>query len=154
VSDIDRVIGQHEGPSRTVLEYGQTVEKLVKAAKEPGFGPDGWAPLAALVATNDFVRVGNFKEVMDWQQYTSFLGNWAASAEWDCSFKRITEANGVVFLELEERSAVGDFRSVVNSMSAYEFNGDGRIRRIDVYLQMELPNPELLQSYGGVEIST
>ncbi|MDO3634155.1 hypothetical protein [Mycolicibacterium arseniciresistens] len=154
MSDIDRVIRQHEGPSRTVLEYGQTVEKLVKAAKAPGFGPDGWAPLAELVATHEFVRVGNFKEEMNWQEYTSFLGNWAASAEWDCSFKRVTEANGVVFLELEERSTVGNFHSVVNSMSVYEFSGDGRIRRIDVYLQMELPSSELLQGYDGVEIAT
>lgn len=154
VSDIEKVIGQYAGRPRTVLEYGQTVEQLVKAAKDPGFGPDGWAPLGELVATDEFVRVGNFKEVMNWQEYTSFLSSWAASAQWDCSFKRVTEADGIVFLELEERSAVGDFNSVVNSMSVYEFDDDGRIRRIDVYLQMELPSPELLKGYDGVEIAT
>ena len=40
---------------------------------------------------------------------------------------------------------MGDFNSVVNSMSVYEFTADHRIRRIDVYLQMELPSPELLR---------
>jgi hypothetical protein len=153
MSDIDSVIGQHSGLRRTVLEYGQTVERLVKAAKEPGFGVDGWAALGELVAVEDFVRVGNFKEVMNWQEYTSFLTNWAGSAEWDCSFKRITQAGEVVFLELEERSKMGTFESVVNSMSVYEFTADNLIRRIDVYLQMELPSPELLQGYDGVEIS-
>jgi len=154
MSDIEKVIEDYDGAQRRVLEYGQTVERLVAAAKEPGFSLESWAPLAELVAVDEFVRVGNFKEVMNWQEYTSFLTNWAASSEWDCSFKRLTEANGVVFLELEERSRIGDFRSVVNSLSVYEFNPDLRIRRIDVYLQMELPSPELLQGYDGVEITT
>lgn len=153
MSDIDRVIAHYDGAPRRVLEYGQTVQRLVAAAKEPGFSLDSWAPLAELVAVEDFVRVGNFKEVMNWQEYTSFLTNWAASAQWDCSFKRLTEANNVVFLELEERSRVGEFHSVVNSMSVYEFTEDLRIRRIDVYLQMELPSAELLGSYDGVDLT-
>lgn len=153
MSDIDRVIDRYSGLQRTVLEYGQVVETLVKAAKEPGFGVERWAALGELVAVDDFVRVGNFKEVMNWQEYTSFLTNWATSAEWGCSFKRITQAGEVVFLELEERSKMGTFESVVNSMSVYEFSTDNRIRRIDVYLQMELPSPELLAGYDGVEIS-
>ncbi len=45
----------------------------------------------------------------------------------------------LVFLELEERSRIGDFRGVVNSVSIYEFTADARIRRVEVYLQMELP---------------
>lgn len=152
-SGLEDVIGQHAGRPRVVLEYGQRVADLVKAAKKPGFGPDGWATLGELVAVDEFVRVGNFKEVMNWQEYTTFLTNWATSAEWECSFKRITESGDVVFLELEERSAMGDFKSVVNSISVYEFAEDGRIGRIDVYLQMELPSSELLQGYDGVEIS-
>ncbi|NVN48663.1 hypothetical protein [Mycolicibacterium hippocampi] len=153
MSDIDAVVDEYTGLERTVLEYGRVVEKLVTAAKEPGFGVDGWAPLGELVAVDEFVRVGNFKEVMNWQEYTSFLTNWATSAEWGCSFKRISQAADVVFLELEERSKVGTFESVVNSLSVYEFTTDGRIRRIDVYLQMELPSPELLAGYDGVEIA-
>lgn len=153
MSDIDAVVDEYTGLERTVLEYGRVVEKLVTAAKEPGFGVDGWAPLGELVAVDEFVRVGNFKEVMNWQEYTSFLTNWATSAEWGCSFKRISQAADVVFLELEERSKVGTFESVVNSLSVYEFTADGRIRRIDVYLQMELPSPELLAGYDGVEIA-
>jgi hypothetical protein len=153
MSDIDSVIDRYSGLQRTVLEYGQVVANLVKAAKEPGFSVDSWVALGELVAVTEFVRVGNFKEVMNWQEYTSFLTNWATSAEWDCSFKRITQAGEVVFLELEERSKMGTFESVVNSMSVYEFSADNLIRRIDVYLQMELPSPELLAGYDGVEIS-
>jgi hypothetical protein len=153
MSEIANLIGNYSGHRRAVLEYSRVVGRLVTAAKEPGFGVEGWAPLAELVAVDEFLRVGNFKEVMNWQEYTSFLTNWATSAEWDCTFKRISETGDVVFLELEERSKMGAFESVVNSLSVYEFNPAGLIKRIDVYLQMELPSSELLQGYEGVDIS-
>jgi hypothetical protein len=52
----------------------------------------------------------------------------------------------MVFLELEERSTVGDFHSVVNSLSVFEFTTDEKIRHIDLYLQMALPNTDILKS--------
>ena len=143
----------YSGISRAVLEYCKTTKRLVDAAKRPGFGQDSWRPLAGLVDTDAFIRVGNFKEVMTWQDYVGFLTNWAASSEWECSFKRVIEADNVVFLELEERSRIGDFSNSVNSMSVYEFNGSGKITRIDVYLQMALPDPDMLAGYDGIEIS-
>ncbi len=84
---------------------------------------------------------------MNWDQYTGFLTNWATASEWDGLFKRVSEVDGVVFLELEERTKMGDFESVVNSISVYEFTADDKIRHIDVYLQMALPNIEMLTSY-------
>jgi hypothetical protein len=150
---IDDVIDDYTGHRRTVLDYCKTTGDLVHAAKKPGFTADSWAPLAELVDTEIFVRVGNFKEVMNWQEYVAFLTNWAASSEWECSFKRITEHEGIVFLELEERSRVGDFSNAVNSLTVYEFTEEGRIARIDVYLQMALPDPDMLASYEGVEIT-
>jgi hypothetical protein len=151
--EVNDIIDDYSGRSRAVLEYCLTTKRLVDAAKEPGFSVDSWAPLAELVDTDGFLRVGNFKEVMDWGQYTEFLTNWAVASQWECSFKRITEAAGVVFLELEERSRIGDFVSSVNSVSVYEFDDVGKIRRIDVYLQMPLPDPDKLVGYDGVQIS-
>ena len=84
---------------------------------------------------------------MNWQEYVAFLTGWASSSEWDCSFKRVTESGNTVFLELEERSRIGDFSNSVNSASIYEFNDAGKITRIGVYLQMALPDPEMLASY-------
>lgn len=147
------VAGDHSGRTRIVLEYALTTKRLVDAAKDPGFTVESWAPLAELVDLDEFERVGNFKEVMSWPEYVDFLTNWALNAEWEGSFKRISEVDGVVFLELEERSRVGAFESVVNSMSVYEFTGANKIRHIDVYLQMALPNTEMLTSYEGVEIT-
>ena len=137
--DLTEVIGDYSGRARTVLEYGLTTGRLVDAAKSPGFSAADWAPLAALVAVDDFLRVGPFKDEMKWPDYAEFLTNWAKSSEWECSFKRLTEVADRVFLELEERSRIGDFSNAVNSLSVYEFAADGKIRRIDVYLQMELP---------------
>lgn len=91
---------------------------------------------------------------MNWQEYVAFLTGWASSSEWDCSFKRVTESGNTVFLELEERSRIGDFSNSVNSASIYEFNDAGKITRIGVYLQMALPDPEMLASYSDVETSS
>lgn len=151
--DVEEVIGDYTGLSRKVLEYSLITKRVVDSAKRPGFSADGWAPLAELVAVDEFERVGNFKEVMDWPSYVEFLTGWAGSAAWECSFKRVTEVRGLVFLELEERSRVGDHTSVVNSVSVYEFDDDGRIRHIDIYLQMALPQGDMLKSYEGVRIS-
>ncbi|MGB3893391.1 MAG: hypothetical protein WA942_03945 [Mycolicibacter sinensis] len=153
MKDVDEVIDGYSGRAYTVLLYTQMVKRLADAAKRPGFTADDWAPLAALVDTGEFERVGNFKEVMNWTQYLEFLSNWAPSSSWEASFKRVSEVDGVVFLELEERSEVGEFTSVVNSLSVYEFADDGKISHIDLYLQMALPNMEMLDSYQGVEIS-
>jgi hypothetical protein len=138
--ELAEVITAHTGHSRTVLQYAATTGRLVTEAKTPGFTETGWAPLADLVDTENFLRVGAFKEEMDWAGYTAFLTGWATTSDWECTFKRITEHGDLVFLELEERSVVGDFRSVVNSLSVYEFSDDGRIRRLDLYLQMPLPS--------------
>lgn len=138
--ELAEILTTHTGRSRTVLEYAATTGRLVTAAKAPGFTEADWAPLADLVDTANFLRVGAFKEEMDWAGYLGFLTGWATTSEWECSFKRITEHGELVFLELEERSAVGDFHSVVNSLSVYQFSDDGRIRHLDLYLQMALPS--------------
>lgn len=153
MQEIDEVIDKYTGLSRTVLEYSRITKTIVDLAKLPGFSVENWGPLSDLVDTDAFERVGNFKEVMDWSQYIDFLTNWAGSSEWEGSFKRITETSGLVFLELEERSIVGDFTSIVNSVSVYEFNDSGKIRHIDVYLQMTFPEMGMLESYDGIKIS-
>ena len=74
------------------------------------------------MAVDVFERVGNFKETMAWDDYMTFLAAWMPTADWACSFKRITEAGNLVFLELEERAGGG----AVNSASIYEFDESGQ----------------------------
>jgi hypothetical protein len=135
-----------------VLEYSLIMKRMVAEAKLPGFSQECWAPLAELIATDEFERVGNFKEVMDWKGYVEFLTAWATACEWDCSFKRITEVGNLVFLELEERARAGDVSNVVNSLSLYEFDDTGRIRHVDIYLQMAMPAADMPDAYEGVDL--
>lgn len=146
--DVGEVVGQYSGNARKVLDYSLIMKRMVDQAKQPGFSVESWAPLAEMVAVDEFERVGNFKEVMTWPQYVAFLTRWAMGSEWEGSFKRVTEHDGVVWLELEERSRVGDHASVVNSVSVYEFNAAGKIRHLDIYLQMPPSDPEMLKAYG------
>lgn len=151
--EVSEVLEDYTGLSRKVLEYSQLMKQLVDEAKKPGFSTASWVPLAAMVQVDEFERVGNFKEVMTWPEYVDFLTNWAKSADWECSFRRVTEGSTVVFLELEERSVVGDHHSTVNSVSVYEFNAAGKIRHLDIYLQMALPESAMLKTYEGIKIS-
>jgi hypothetical protein len=139
LKEVTDVVGDYAGLSRTVLDYSLLMKRLVDEAKQPGFSAASWAPLADLVAVDEFERIGNFKEVMRWPEYVEALTKWAVSSEWECSFKRITEKANLVFLELEERSKVGGYGGVVNSVSVYEFNPAGKLRHLDIYLQMALP---------------
>ncbi|HET6954552.1 MAG TPA: hypothetical protein VFI47_29580 [Acidimicrobiales bacterium] len=150
---VEDVIEDHTGNARTALEYSRIMKRLVDAAKEPGFSSASWAPLAELVAVDEFERMGNFKDLMRWDDYVGFLTGWATTSDWECSFKRITEQGNLVFLELEERLQMGDLTSAVNSLSVYEFDDAGKIRHLDIYLQMALPEGLLPESYEGVQIS-
>lgn len=149
LQQVGDVVANYSGLSRKVLDYSLLMKRLVDSARQPGFSSASWAPLTELIATDEFVRVGNFKEVMRWPDYIDFLTSWAMASAWECSFKRVTEVGSTVFLELEERSRIGDFSSVVNSMSVYEFNAAGKIHHLDIYLQMALPSGDMLKSYDG-----
>jgi hypothetical protein len=124
------------GPDgRRVLEYVDTLQRLVASAKDPGFSPAGWAPLAEFVATDDFQRVGTFLEVMNWQEYTEMLTRWASVTVFETTLLRLSELDGLVYLEIEERHRRGDNVSVVNSLTVFELDEAGKIRRLRVYLQ-------------------
>ena len=139
------------GPlSRIVLEYGTIMKRIIDHdSKQPGFNVDGWAELAAMVDTKNFVRVGNFLEVVNWDEYAEMLTNWAIGSQWEFSFRRITEVGNVVFQELEERSRFGDQRSVVNSVSVYEFDETNKIRHLAIYLQMDPASIDMARVGGG-----
>ena len=122
--------------AQQVLDFEATVKRLVKAAKDPGFTAAGWAPLAEFVAVREFERVGTWMEVMNWQQYTEFMTQWASSSMgFDTVLRRISELPGLVYLELEDRHTRPGGVAVVNSLSVYEFSAGGKIKHLDVYLQ-------------------
>ncbi len=131
-----------------VLEYDKIVSRLVPAAKETGFTQDDWAPLAELIAVDEFERIGILREVMDWQQYRDFLTKWAASKEFWTHIRRISEISPLVYFEVEEHHITDGNETVINSMSVFEFDDAGKIRHLDVYLQGQLYGPGTLPDYA------
>jgi hypothetical protein len=117
------------------LEYAAIYDRVVPLAREPGFGEHAWAPLEALIAVDDFERVGLQKEVMDWPAYRAALTAFARSGGWEGTFRRVTEAPGLVFLELVERLTKGERVTVINTMSVFEFDEADKIRHLDIYVQ-------------------
>ena len=75
MQDIHAIIDSYSGLARKALDYSVTIKRLIDAAKQPGFVGD-WSELSAFVDVERFVRVGNFKEVMNWVEYTGFLTSW------------------------------------------------------------------------------
>ena len=134
--DLATVIDQHTGHARTVLDYTAEMKRIVDRAKEPGFDATGCESLTRYVATDTFTRVGPFKDAMEWPDYVTFLTGWAPFQHWECSFRRITEARNLVFLELEERVDPNDPAAAANSLSVFEFDDSDRINHLDVHLQM------------------
>ena len=132
---MDRYAVPDAGPlARAVLDYTETMARLVPAVN----GASDWAPLAAFVAVDEFERVGTFMEVQDWQQYTGMLTQWAsATGKFETTVRRVFELPGLVYFEIEERHFRGDTVRVVNSLTVFEFNEDGKIRHLDVYLQQK-----------------
>ena len=96
------------------------------------------------MAVDKFEQVGSL-EVMNWHQYTEFLTKWASQTAFETKRRRISELPGLVFLELQETNTTETQSTVVNSLSVYEFNDDGKIRHLDIYLQRELSASRSIQ---------
>ena len=134
--NIDVAAQRYDGLARKAIDYGRFQKKIMDraVAPAPDYSPDEWLGLRDWV-TEDFERVGNFKEVMTGEQMITMLQKWAPNANWEGSFKRVTEHDNIVILELEERALHDGKWNAVNSVSVYEFNEEGKLRHLDVYLQ-------------------
>jgi hypothetical protein len=85
---------------------------------------------------DEFERVGTFLEVQNWEQYTEMPTQWASATDsFATTLRRIHEAPGSVYFEVEEQHFRGDETTVVNSMTVFTFDDSGKIRHLDVYLQ-------------------
>ena len=144
--DIATAAQRYAGNARRAIDYGLFQKKLMDRAKQAAdYSPDEWLGLRDFVS-DDFERIGNFKEVMTFADMVRFLQAWSPTADWEGSFKRVTEFDNVVCLELEERVAG---HPPVNSVSVFEFDGAGRIRHLDIYLQAVAGSVEKGAAYEG-----
>ena len=135
-------LAKAHGPnSRRVLEYSYTMKRILDDAKQPGFRDEQWAPLADLVNIERFERVGNFLEVVRWDdQYVPLLSAWAKATDWNFTIRRLTEGPNYAIQEMHEYAQYPDRYEEYNSVSVFEFDEAGRIVHLDIYLQMEMPS--------------
>lgn len=145
--DIAAAAPRYTGNARRAIDYGLFQKRLMDRAKGAAdYSPDEWLGLKDFV-TDDFQRIGTFKEVMTFEDMVRFLQAWSPTQHWEGSFKRVSEHDNVVFLELEERVGEGDGQTAVNSVSVYQFDAAGKIRHLDVYLQAAMGSVEKGEAY-------
>ncbi len=124
--------------ARAVTRYNQIMQEVSDKAKAPGFTKDGWHALTEIVDADHFQRLGNFMEVQTWPEYVDMLFAWGASTKFSSEFRRMIEnendTGGIVTLELQENNNGG----LVNSLSMYELNPEGKLLRLHIYLQMPM----------------
>lgn len=140
---------RYSGLSRKAIDYGLFQKRIMDRArgKDNGYSPDEWLGLKELV-TDDFERIGTFKETMTIDQMIGFLQKWSPTADWAGSFKRVSEYDNVVVLELEERVRDAGDWTAVNTVSVYEYAEDGKLRHLDVYIQSPTGAVEKSEAYG------
>jgi hypothetical protein len=128
----------YQGLSRKVLQYSESFLRIVNELKQSRGSDADWAPLEELVDVRGFQRVGVFltnqAEVSNWQQYKQLITQYGGATAWEGTLRRITEVQGLVFLELEERNTRDGVTDVSNTVTIYKFNDAGLLSNLDVYV--------------------
>lgn len=141
-----------KGPlSATVIDFVNEMRRVIDRGRSPDFTREDWATMAEYIAKDEFVRVGPFHDELNWENYETMLTEWVTTSDgWNPVAKRLDEAPGIVYLELDEMVTDGDRTFPFHSLSVYEFNDAGRIQRIDVYMQQptEEGTPTAASDYG------
>lgn len=98
--------------------------------------PSDWEPVAALIDTATFKRVGAYLEELNWPEYKAFLTSWAAGGtRFEFTEFHISEVGNTVFQEIEERHYRGDEFIRKNVIAVYRFNEQNKIIHLDIYEQ-------------------
>jgi hypothetical protein len=135
------------GLSRKVLEYTEAFAHVVESLKRPDAPEDIWDPLEQLVDTANFVRQGIFLrpevETIDWATYRGYITKYGGATQWEATLRHLTEGPNRVIQELEERNTRNGVTHVGNTVMAYGFGDDGRVRTLEVYVNAleERPAP-------------
>jgi hypothetical protein len=133
------------GPlTRIVIEFIEAMENAVNRPKSPAVTAEAWEPLAKLVDKENFSRIGNYGEEVDWNEYLRLLVWWSNSSWWRGRVWRVWEVPGYAFFEAEERSSstgpvneAGEYHSL-NSFCVYQFNEQKKITNLFIYDQRPL----------------
>jgi hypothetical protein len=127
-----------QGLSKKVLQYSEHFSRIVEKLKRKQPTDADWATMEQLIDIENYRRSGVFagptSETSTWQQYKSMIAQYGAMTDWEGTLRRITEAAGIVFLELEERNTMHGVMDVSNTVTIYNFNQAGKLCNLDVYV--------------------
>ena len=126
------------GLTRTVIAYSEAFTAIADKARAGTLGDADWAEMERLVDVENFVREGVFlgpvAEVIDWLTYRHYVTQYGGHTAWEGTLRHVTEQGDRVILELEERNTRGGMTHVSNTVTVYEFNAEGKLRHLDVYV--------------------
>lgn len=128
----------YTGLSRKVLQYSENFKRIADKIRQGTISDADWAPMDALVDTQNFRRQGVFLtdtvETSTWQQYQGIINQYGGITVWEGTLRRITEVPELVFLELEERNTRDGVTDVSNTVTIYKFNDVDKLIKLDVYV--------------------
>jgi len=126
------------GLSRAVIQYSEYFTELMEKRKSGEFTDDDWSSIESLVDVDNWERQGVFldpqAEKFGWTIYKSYIERYASGSSWEGTLRNITETPGRVILEMEERSTREGKTDIANTVTIYEFNESGKMRRLEVYV--------------------
>jgi hypothetical protein len=129
---------QYQGLSRKVLQYAENFKRIADKIRAGTISDADWQPMEALVDVENFQRVGVFLtdkvEVSTWREYKSIINEYGGKTSWEGTLRRITEVPNLVYLELEERNTRDGVTDHSYTVTIYEFNDAGKLRKLDVYV--------------------
>ena len=106
-------------------------------------------PIADLISTDEFLRIGIYKDEADWplclQKYVQFAG----TSLWSGRLRYINTVGDFVFQELEETITREQGENVIYTMSVFEFNRDDKVKALRVYMQQAPDVENVLISGSG-----
>jgi hypothetical protein len=128
--------------TRLALSFCELGERLSKLPGKTELTDADCAPLADLVATDQFRRVGIWREEQSWPEYLAYMKAWAGKTALRTELRRVNEAGAHVFVEMAEYIVRGDVESSKNSMMVFTFDDGNRICGLNVYEQNENNRPK------------
>ena len=115
------------------LRYVEIVTAIAGRAMLPEHTAAAWNELTPLVATDEFLLVGRSKQKLDWPAAISGMDRWARATVFSSTVRRLEEVDRLVFMELDERTTVEGQTTSHQTMTVYEFDAAGKLRRLDAF---------------------
>lgn len=120
---------------KIVRHWADIYEGICITSQEREITAADFDPIADLIATDVFTRIGVFKDEAEWplclEKYVQFAG----TSLWTGKLRFINAVNNIVFQELEETITRPHGENVIYTMSVFEFNDDDKVTALRVYMQ-------------------